>query len=54
MNLARSPLTKLELVTRSTSSLSSASVTFLRCGRPAILSSASRPIKSWSNLTKGP
>jgi hypothetical protein len=36
-----------------TSSPFQASVTFVRFGSP-IFSSASRPVKSWSNLTNGP
>ena len=40
--------------TRATSAGSHTSVTFCRCSSPAVRSSASRPTKSWSNLTTLP
>ena len=51
MNFARSVFRNIIPIVRVTSSSSSASVTFCRCGPSAIAWSASRPMKSWSNLT---
>ena len=51
MNFARSPFRNIVPIVRVTSSSSSASVTFWRWSPSAISRSASRPMKSWSNLT---
>ena len=53
MYLAGSPFSNSVPIARATSSPFQASVTFRRAGW-SICSSASRPTKSWSNLTKPP
>ena len=53
MYLTVSPCSNRLPIARATSSPFQASVTFLRPGSSGIISSASLPTKSWSNLTNG-
>ena len=53
MYLAGSPFSNREPIAAATSSPFQASVTLRRFGSSPIASSASRPTKSWSNLTNG-
>jgi hypothetical protein len=53
MYLTGSPFSKSVPIARATSSPFHASVTFFKRGSSAIASSASRPMKSWSNFTNG-
>ena len=53
MYFAGSPFSKSDPIACATSSPFHASVTFFQRGRSAISRSASRPTKSWSNLTNG-
>ena len=53
MYFAGSPFSNSVPIARATSSPFHASVTLRRGGFSAIASSASLPMKSWSNFTKG-
>ena len=53
MYFAASPFSNSEPIAAATSSPFHASVTLRRFGSGPIASSASRPMKSWSNFTNG-